>query len=184
VKRGRGVQGWKTGDRVTVEPSFSVCGSCIYCRTGSYNLCPERKVQGFWADWTFAGFTVAPAHRLHRLPDNVDYHEGALTEPLACCVHGVVELTVVTVGELVVISGPGTIGLFSMQLAAPFGARVVALGTAKDRERLDRALSLGAEHAVNIEEQDSLDRYAPSYPIYFPSPSGRKPFGSSKPKRA
>jgi L-iditol 2-dehydrogenase len=114
-------------------------------------------VQGFWADGVFAGFTIAPAHRLHRLPDNVDFQEGALTEPLACCVHGNVELTGISVGELVVISGPGTIGLFSMQRAAAFRARVVVLGTSKDRDRLDRALSLGAEHAVNIEEHNPLE---------------------------
>jgi L-iditol 2-dehydrogenase len=111
-------------------------------------------VQGFWSDGAFAGYTVAPAHRLHHLPDNVNFQEGALTEPLACCVHGVVELTGITVGELVVISGPGTIGLFSMQLAGAFGARVVVVGTSKDRSRLDKALSLGAAYAVNIEEQD------------------------------
>jgi L-iditol 2-dehydrogenase len=151
---GKGVKGWDIGERVTVEPSFSVCGSCIYCRTGSYNLCPERKVQGFWAHGAFTRYTLAPAHRLHRLPENVDFHEGALTEPLACCVHGVVELTGITVGELVVVSGPGTIGLFSLQLIRAFGGRVVVIGTSADRNRLKVARDLGAEYVLNLEEEN------------------------------
>jgi L-iditol 2-dehydrogenase len=160
VELGSGVQGWHIGDRVTVEPSFSVCGRCIYCQTGSYNLCPDRKVQGFWAHGAFARFTLAPAHRLHRLPENVDFQEGALTEPLACCVHGVVELTGITVGDLVVISGPGTIGLFSMQLARAFGCRALVIGTSADLPRLEIARELGADYTVNLDEEKPAELIA------------------------
>jgi L-iditol 2-dehydrogenase len=91
---------------------------------------------------------------LHRLPENVDFSEGALTEPLACCVHGVVELTGIDPGEVVVISGPGTLGLFAMQLAKASGARVMVIGTSVDTGRLRTARELGADYTVNLDEED------------------------------
>jgi L-iditol 2-dehydrogenase len=147
---GSGVEGWQVGERVTAEPSYSVCGRCPWCRSGSYNLCPERKVLGYWADGTFAEYTIVPGERLHRLPENVGFYEGALVEPLACCVHGVLELTGIAAGELVVVTGPGAIGLLAMQVARSCGARVVVVGTEADARRLDVARSLGAEHTVEV----------------------------------
>ncbi len=155
-KLGDGVTGWKTGERVTAEPSASICGQCVYCRTGYYNLCPERKISGFWVDGAFARYTVVPQDRLHRLPDNVDFLAGALTEPLACCVHGVAELTGVSAGDNVAITGPGPIGILSMQLAKAFGAQVIVIGTEKDSGRLLKAKELGADHVVNLEEKDPV----------------------------
>ena len=151
---GEEVTGWSSGDRVTAEPSASVCGRCRYCRTGAYNLCPERKIMGFWVDGAFAEYVVVPSERLHRLPDNVGFNEGALTEPFACCVHGIVELLGISTGDTVVVSGPGAIGLLSMQLVKAFGGRVVVIGTGKDRDRLLKAEELGADFTVNLEEKD------------------------------
>jgi L-iditol 2-dehydrogenase len=151
---GEGVEGWQIGDRVTAEPSFIVCGKCRYCRTGSYNMCPDRRVMGYWVDGAFAGYTVVPAIRLHRLPDNIDFDEGALTEPLACCVHGVHELTGIGAGDFVVVTGPGAIGLLTMQLARAEGGVVMVVGTGADEGRLARAKELGADYTLNLEEQD------------------------------
>jgi L-iditol 2-dehydrogenase len=151
---GPGVEGWQVGDRVTAEPSYSVCGRCLWCRSGSYNLCPERRVLGFWADGAFAEYTRVPADRLHRLPVTVSYQEGALVEPLACCAHAVLELTGGMVGDLAVVIGPGTIGLLAMQVAKAAGARVIVLGTRVDGARLEVARELGASHVVNVDESD------------------------------
>jgi L-iditol 2-dehydrogenase len=153
---GEGVTEWAVGERVTVEPSVYVCGSCVYCKTGFYNLCPDRRVMGFWFNGAFTRYVVAPVERLHRLPENVDFHEGALTEPLACCVHGVVELTDISLGDLVVVSGPGTIGLISTQLASAYGGRVVVIGTRQDEERLKKAENLGAAHTLNLDKEDPV----------------------------
>jgi L-iditol 2-dehydrogenase len=151
---GSGVEEWQVGERVTAEPSYSVCGRCLWCRTGSYNLCPERKVLGYWADGAFAAYTRVPVERLHRLPENVDFQGGALVEPLACCVHGVLELTGIGAGELVVVTGPGTIGLLSMQVARACGARIVVVGTGVDARRLKVARELGADYTVNVDDGD------------------------------
>ncbi|MCL2319757.1 MAG: zinc-binding dehydrogenase, partial [Treponema sp.] len=153
---GSGVTGWEIGARVTGEPTAIICGECRYCRTGAYNLCPERRVLGYWVDGGFAEYIVVDANRLHRLPDNVSFDEGALTEPLACCVHGVHELTGIEVGDTVAVLGPGAIGLICAQLAKAEGAEVLIIGTSADRERLAVAKSLGIDHCINLDEQDPL----------------------------
>ncbi len=137
----------KIGDRVTAEPTYSVCGRCYHCQSGFYNLCLERKVLGFAVDGAFAQYIRVPARRVHRLPENVDFWAGAMTEPLACCVHGVFELGKVNVGDLAVVSGPGAIGLICVQLLKLAGARVLVTGTQADAQRLALAKKLGADYA-------------------------------------
>jgi L-iditol 2-dehydrogenase len=104
----------------------------------------------------FAEYVVIGAHRLHRLPDSVTFDEGALTEPLACCVHGVHELTGIEAGDFVAVTGPGAIGLICAQLAKAAGAQVMVIGTSNDRERLATAKALGVDYCVNLEEQDPV----------------------------
>ena len=156
VETGEGVKGWEKGSRVTAEPSAIVCGECRYCRTGAYNMCPDRRVLGYWLNGGFAEYIVVNAQRLHRLPDSISFDEGALTEPLACCVHGVHELTGIEVGDLVAVLGPGAIGLLCAQLAKAEGAQVMVIGTGADRERLAAAKALGMDYCINLEEEDPI----------------------------
>ena len=151
---GDGVEGWKLGEAVTCEPTYSACGVCLHCQAGFYNLCAQRKVLGFWTNGAFAEYVAVPAKRLHRLPPGISFEEGAMSEPLACCVHAVLELTGVEAGELVVLSGPGAIGLMALQVAVAAGAKVVVLGTKADRARLEAARSLGAAQVLNVQEAD------------------------------
>jgi L-iditol 2-dehydrogenase len=157
VACGEGVEEWEKGARVTAEPSAIVCGKCRYCRTGAYNMCSDRLVTGYWVNGGFAEYVVVGAHRLHRLPDSISFDEGALTEPLACCVHGVHELTGIGAGDLVAVSGPGAIGLICAQLAKAEGAQVMVIGTGADRERLATAKALGMDHCIDLEEQDPIE---------------------------
>ena len=156
VECGGGVEGWEKGARVTAEPSAIICGQCHYCRTGAYNLCSERLVTGYWVNGGFAEYVVVGAHRLHRLPASISFDEGALTEPFACCVHGVYELTGIEVGDVVAVSGPGAMGLLCAQLAKAEGAVVVVIGTGADRARLAEAKALGMDHCINLNETDPL----------------------------
>jgi L-iditol 2-dehydrogenase len=153
---GDGVEGWEKGTRVTAEPSAIICGQCCYCRTGAYNLCPERRVLGYWVNGGFAEYVLVGVHRLHRLPDSVSFDEGALTEPLACCVHCVHELTGIEAGDVVALSGPGAIGLLCGQLAKTEGATVIVIGTDADKARLDTAKTLGMDYCINLNETDPL----------------------------
>jgi L-iditol 2-dehydrogenase len=111
---------------------------------------------GYWTDGVFAEYVAVGAHLLHRLPDNISFDEGALSEPLACCVHSVYELTRIEVGDLVAVIGPGAIGLICAEIAKAEGARVMVIGTNADKDRLAKAKSLGMDYCVNLQEDDPV----------------------------
>jgi L-iditol 2-dehydrogenase len=151
---GEGVSEFAPGDRVTTETYFHLCGVCRFCRGGQPNLCPERRSIGSGVDGGFAPYVLVPARNLHRLPETLSFQAAALTEPLACVVHGALELPKVTAGDIAVVSGPGAIGLLTLQAARAAGAAVIVLGTAADRRRLELARGLGAERVVDIDDED------------------------------
>lgn len=149
---GDNVTEFKIGDRVTAETAAKVCGKCLYCRTGNYNLCPERLGLGYGVNGAFTKYCVVRKEIVHFLPGNVDFISGALCEPIACAVHGVLEQTNVLAGDIIVITGPGAIGLLALQLSKLAGGFVVVLGLSADKERLSLAKELGADIVINIEE--------------------------------
>jgi L-iditol 2-dehydrogenase len=151
---GDGVEDLCAGERVTCETTAWSCGRCLQCRSGHTNMCRDRKVVGYAVDGCFARYCIVNAAQVHRLPENVDFLAGALTEPLACCVHAVLELACVSAGDVVVITGPGPIGLLCLQLAKAAGGYVVVCGTAQDGERLALANGLGADETLRVESQD------------------------------
>jgi L-iditol 2-dehydrogenase len=146
----------KIGDRVTGEPSIEICGKCRYCRSEYYNLCSDRKVLGYWFNGCFTRYCNVTF--VHKLPDNVSFEAGAMTELLACCVHGVIEQTGVSAGDFVAITGPGPVGLFAAQVALAEGGVVMVCGTSADQHRLKLAEELGVHHVLNIDEDDSVKR--------------------------
>jgi len=152
---GEGVDGFKRGDRVSSETTFSSCGICRHCRDGNYNLCSEKELIGYVHDGCFAPYCVVPAERVHRLPENVSLEEGALCEPLACCTHAVLERTCVRSADTVVIAGAGSIGLLCAQVARARGAKVLLSGTDDDAERLRVAEGLGVERTINVMRENT-----------------------------
>jgi len=145
-------EGINIGDRVTGEPSVTICGKCRYCRSGHYNLCPDRKLLGYWFNGSFARYTNVTF--VHKLPDNVSFAAGAITELLACCVHGVVEQTGISAGDFVLVTGPGPAGLFSASVALAEGGIVAVCGTPVDRHRLKLAEDLGVHYTFDVEKQN------------------------------
>jgi L-iditol 2-dehydrogenase len=157
VEVGQGVPTVRPGDRVTTETYFSTCGMCRYCRSGQTNLCLDRLSIGSAVNGGFTQYLVVPAANIHRLPPTVSFEAGALTEPLACVVHGVLlNAPTVAAGDTAVIAGPGTIGLLTLQVLKSAGATVVALGTNADEQRLALAQELGADYALNIQQEEPL----------------------------
>ena len=155
VALGDGVEGVEVGERVTTETYFSTCGACRYCRNGQTNLCLNRRSIGSAVNGGFTQYLVVPAGNLHRLPEAISFREGALTEPLACVVHGVLlNAPTVRAGDMAVIAGPGAIGLLTLQVVKAAGADAIVLGTDADRQRLDLARQLGADHVVNVQADD------------------------------
>jgi L-iditol 2-dehydrogenase len=160
VALGPGVSDFDEGARVTTETYFSTCGSCRYCRDGRTNLCLERKSIGSAVNGGFTQYVVVPATNLHALPETVDFEAGALTEPLACVVHGVLNMRTVVAGDLANIAGPGAIGLLTLQVVKASGATVVLLGTDADGHRLSLASELGADYTLNVQQSDPTDLIA------------------------
>jgi L-iditol 2-dehydrogenase len=97
---------------------------------------------------------MVPHERVHALPDSIDFVSGALIEPLACITHAVLELTTITVSDVVLVQGPGAIGLATMQVAKSQGATVIVSGTDVDAERLKMAKELGADYTINVQQED------------------------------
>jgi len=154
VEVGAGVSGVAVGDRVTAMPFAVTCGICRYCRQGAFPLCPSRKSFGSGVDGAFAPYLVIPASIVRRLPDHVDYESGAMTEPVACCTKAVLEKSTIRLGDVVVVMGPGPIGLLAMQIAKGQGAKVVLVGTAEDAQRLALGRQLGADQALAAGQDD------------------------------
>ena len=154
---GEGVEGFKVGERIVSETAVEFCGTCPYCRIGYYNLCNDRRTLGYWFNGAFAAYTVVPARNVHRIPDNVSDISAAMTEPLACVVHAVNDLCRIIPEDLVLVTGPGAIGINAMQVAKAYGARVIMSGTSKDVPRLALAKELGADFVVNIEKESLED---------------------------
>lgn len=155
-KLGAGVTGGlEVGQRVTAENSHSVCGRCEYCMTGYYNLCAGRLATGYAFDGAFAPYVVVPAHRVHHLPDGVDFHTGALSDPSACAYRAVCEMGQVGPGDTVLILGVGSMGLFSIQYAKLSGGRVILAGTPADAARLEIGRDLGADLTIDVTQPDA-----------------------------
>ncbi len=136
---GEDVSGLDIGQRVAVEPLVG-CGSCRYCRSGDYHLCPDLEHIGGARPGGFAELTVAPADRLYPLPDGISFDEASLLDVFAVAVHA---LTCVPVqpGERVAVIGTGAIGLSIAQAAAASGGDVAVLG------RREHPLQVAAETA-------------------------------------
>lgn len=157
IETGSEVEEFNIGDRVTAIPNIWTCGKCRYCRSGYINLCSTRRVLGYSSNGAFAEYCTVPMDCLYKLPENVDFLSGALTEPLACCTNGVIEQTGISAGDLVVITGPGAIGLLTMQLAKAEGGIVAVCGVSGDEKRLQVAQELGADYTIRVDKVGAVE---------------------------
>lgn len=120
VNIGEGVSELRLGDRVTVYPMIA-CGKCYACLSGRTNICVHRITLGYELDGGFAEYVKIPSEAVEKgnvikLPDNVSYNEGAVSEPMTAAFHGI-ERSGIKKGDSVVIVGAGPIGLCHVQLA-------------------------------------------------------------------
>lgn len=158
VETGKNVRNIQKNDRVTVLGSTKViCGECEYCRQGNYVFCAIRRGMGHGVDGGFTKYTVVREDMVYKLPDHVSYEEGALCEPFASAVQGIEELTSFHNGDVVLLSGPGPIGLLCLALILRHGCRVIVAGTDSDRERLELARSWGADIVTDVTKENLDD---------------------------
>ena len=156
VEVGNKVTMFKKDDRVTSETFKFTCGHCRFCQKGLIGLCPERLSMGVHVDGAFAKYLLQREESLHRLPDNIDFCAGSLCEPTAAAVRAVYERATISPGDVVMVSGPGPIGLLCLQASKAIGATVVLCGAGQDGNRLSLGKDLGADFVINV-ETDSLD---------------------------
>lgn len=160
---------FKEGDRVAINP-VQQCNACEYCMRGEFNVCPHSEVIGVTVNGGFAEYVKVKYTHVYKIPDNVTFEHGALSEPLACAAYGIKQLDI-QLGQDVVVFGPGPIGLMMVQLAKASGAgRVVLIG------RRDYPLGIGkevgADFAINVADKNSHD-YAPDAAVRVKELLGR-----------
>ena len=115
----------KPGDHVTIDPNI-YCGKCHFCQIGKKQMCQNLYAIGVNRDGGFAQYCVAPETQCYQLDKEVPLKYGAMTEPLACCVHGI-DRAGIRQGDTVCVMGGGAIGFRRFQLAKLSGASKVIL---------------------------------------------------------
>jgi 2-desacetyl-2-hydroxyethyl bacteriochlorophyllide A dehydrogenase len=155
VKTGKCVKGLNVGDRVTSETHAYMCDHCFYCRSGRYNLCPNRLGFGYGTDGAFTKYVKVPAKIIHKLPENLSFEEGTLTEPLCVVTHAIIERGDIKAGDVVLITGPGPIGILAVQVAKLYSpSHLLITGLSRHEHRLKLAEKLGADRGIDTERQD------------------------------
>jgi L-iditol 2-dehydrogenase len=158
ARTGRAVKGFRDGDRVVSETAAEVCGVCSLCRTGRYNLCPRRKGFGYGIDGAMASYVRVPARCLHRIPDSLPFPLACLAEPHAVAYNAMCVNATIRPGDVVVVLGPGPIGLLCARMAALAGADpLIVAGRSQDAGRLVTARRLGATHVVDVDRESLVD---------------------------
>ncbi len=149
---GKAVTGLKVGQRVSGEGHL-VCGFCRNCRAGKRHLCIHTKGVGVNRPGCFAEYLSIPAVNVFPLPDAISDDEASVLDPLGNAVHTALSFDLV--GEDVLITGAGPIGIMAGAVAKHAGARNVVI-TDVNEYRLNLAKKMGVEHAINV-SQHSLD---------------------------
>lgn len=160
AKVGEKVETFQQGDRVTAAPAV-VCGRCHFCVAGKQNLCEHKKsfgithgYNGAFAEYVRMPWEVMRSGAVFTLPDDLTYEEASLTEPLGCCLNGILN-SKLKPGETLVIIGDGPIGLMHLMIGQLIGAgTAVVLG--HHDERLKVAQELGADLTINSKEVDPV----------------------------
>lgn len=148
VALGKGVEGWKEGDRLTSLP-FIGCGKCSACFQGKPWQCAVKQIIGLGeVTGGFAEYTRVHLNEAVRLPRSVSWKEGALVEPLAVSLHGVRGIRNGLAGKNVLVVGAGPIGLTTTLWCGFFGARHVIVSEL-DQGRARMALKYGATGLVD-----------------------------------
>jgi len=167
-------QGVREGDRVFVE-HYVACYRCEWCRLGEYRHCeltdwrtnPDARRYGYTTSenpyhlWGgFAQFMYLPWNAvLHRVPDNVSDDEAGIITPLSNGIEWALYDCGVGFMSTVLIQGPGQQGLSQVVACKQAGASlIIVTGTPRDAARLELAKTLGADHVVDVQQEDALAR--------------------------
>ncbi|RUO74812.1 L-threonine 3-dehydrogenase [Pseudidiomarina sediminum] len=150
---GEGVRGFSPGDRVSGEGHIT-CGHCRNCRAGRRHLCRNTVGVGVNRPGAFAEYLVIPADNAFKLPDDISDDLAAIFDPFGNAVHTALAFDLV--GEDVLITGAGPIGIMAAAVARHVGARHVVI-TDVNPYRLELAEQMGATRAVDVSKEKLTD---------------------------
>lgn len=147
--------GLEVGDKAIAEQIYP-CNKCRFCLRGQYWMCEPHDIYGFqkgatngaWADY----MKLSPNSRVHKVPNDMPLDSGVLIEPLSCAIHAV-ERGSIQLGDTVVLAGAGPLGLLMVQLIKLKNPGKLIVLDARD-DRLEVALALGADLALNVTRDD------------------------------
>lgn len=153
---GRNVGGFSVGERVATAPNIG-CGHCMHCIRGDNQMCREYDAFGINLDGGFAEYMLVNAlaisgHNVVRIPENMDYEEAVMAEPLSCCYNSCRALDTKP-GDVVLIIGAGPIGALHIAINALAGAARIIVADVSDH-RLKGAREYGADIVINSAEED------------------------------
>ena len=150
VGMGQEVRGFNLGDRVSGEGHIT-CGHCRNCRAGRRHLCRNTEGVGVNRPGAFAEYLVIPAFNAFKIPDNISDELASIFDPFGNAVHTALSFDLV--GEDVLITGAGPIGIMAAAVARHVGARHVVI-TDINPYRLALAKKMGATRAVDVSKED------------------------------
>jgi len=148
---GQEVKGFHIGDRVSGEGHIT-CGHCRNCRAGRRHLCRNTIGVGVNRPGAFAEYLVIPAENAFKIPDDIPDEMAAIFDPFGNAAHTALSFNLV--GEDVLITGAGPIGIMAVAICRHVGARHVVITDVNDF-RLELARKMGATQTVNV-TRDSL----------------------------
>ena len=152
VECGIEVRGFEPGDRVSAEGHIT-CGVCRNCRAGRRHLCMNTMGVGVNRPGAFAEYIAVPAFNVFKLPEAITDDMAAILDPLGNATHTALSFDLV--GEDVLITGAGPIGIMAVAIARYAGARHIVITDVNDY-RLELARRMGASVALNV-TRDSID---------------------------
>ncbi len=152
VDLGTDVRGLEVGDRVSAEGHIT-CGVCRNCRAGRRHLCMNTQGVGISRAGAFAEYLSVPAFNVFKLPDTISDDLASVLDPLGNATHTALSFDLV--GEDVLITGAGPIGIMAVAIARYAGARHIVITDINDY-RLDLARKMGASRALNV-QSESID---------------------------
>ena len=153
---GPGVTHYKSGDRVSGEGHIT-CGYCRNCRAGKRHLCHKTVGVGIQRDGAFAEYLVIPESNVWPIHEDIPSEIAAFLDPFGNAVH--TALSYEMVGEDVLITGAGPIGIMAVAVCKFVGARNVVITDVNDY-RLELARKLGATKAINVSQENIKDSYS------------------------
>jgi threonine 3-dehydrogenase len=153
---GPGVTHYKPGDRVSGEGHIT-CGYCRNCRAGKTHLCHKTIGIGIHCDGAFAEYLVIPESNVWPIHEDIPSQVAAFFDPYGNAAHTV--LSYEMVGEDVLITGAGPIGIMAVAICNFVGARNVVI-TDVNEYRLDLARKMGASRAINVSNESISDCYS------------------------